>query len=274
MGPLLALLFSLQTLAADPVNTAIEQAQSLTLKKNRQQATATLQKAIEAAGVPSRSRIKMVEAQNNIAKIFFTDKGQKLFESGQSIMYETPEVAQAQFREALLLEDGNVLVLANIARLQLAKHDCDGALATLQPARVMAPSAAEPAVLELRTLICQQKFELLREKLKTLPPMDKSQEFFVQYMTAQDYMQLKLSRRAFDTLIKLSEADAKFPEVYFHLTKIGAELGRDTEAYAHKYVSLCKALTPRDRKRYNFEPVLCSGLKEVEDELVKKNNEI
>lgn len=231
-------------------------------------------KALESAPAKGSSRQKLIDALNGISSVFFTDKGQKLYESGQSIMFDTPDVALGQFREALQLEDGNVQILSNIARLQLAKQDCDGALATLAQARAMSPYAGEPAVLELRTFICQRKFELVREKVKALPALDKNQEYFVQYALAQDFGQQKMWKKSFDTFLKLSETDPKFPEIYYHLSKVGVEAGREVDGFSERYVSLCKGLTPKDRKRYNLEPALCANLKEVEDELAKKNGEI
>ena len=45
------------------------------------------------------------EALKGLAEIFFTDQGQRLFETGQSQAYETADSALARFHEALDLED-------------------------------------------------------------------------------------------------------------------------------------------------------------------------
>ncbi|MGZ3722254.1 MAG: tetratricopeptide repeat protein [Bdellovibrionales bacterium] len=256
--------------AADPISTAIEQAQSLALKKNRQEATAVLNKAIAAAAPPLRGRGKLIETEGAIAKVFFTDKGQRLYESGQSTMYDTPDAALNQYKEALTFEDNNILILDNIARVQLAKQDCAGAQATLQKVFAMYPFASEPAILELRTLICLKNFEAFRERLKALPTLEKGQEFYVQLLVAQDLLQQKMWRKASDILQKVAEEDPKYPETYYYLTKAGQELGHDIEGWAAKYISLCKGVALRERKHYSLEPQICAGTKEIEDVLSKK----
>lgn len=258
--------------AADPISTAIEQAQSLAVKKNRREATAVLNKAIIAAAPPLRGRSKLIEAELSIAKVFFTDKGQRLYESGQSTMYDTPDTALNQYKEALTFEDNNILILDNIARVQLAKQDCNGAQATLQKVFALYPFASEPAILNLRALICLRNFEVFREKLKTLPALEKGQEFYVQVLVAQDLLQQKMWRKASDILQKVSEEDPKYPETYYFLTKAGLELGHDVEGWAAKYISLCKGVTLRERKHYSLEPQLCSATKEIDDVMSKKTD--
>ena len=256
--------------AADPVAAAIELAQSAAIRKNRAEATGILNKAIAAAAPPLRGRARLIETQSAIAKVFFTDKGQRLYESGQSTMYDNPDSAMNQYKEALALEDNNILIIDNMARVQLAKQDCGGAVTTLQKARALYPFAPEPAILELRALICQKNFELFREKVKLLPTLEKGQDLYVQFLTAQDFFQQKMWRRASDILQRLSEEDPKFPETYYFLTKAGLELNRDIEAWAAKYISLCKGVTFRERKHYSLEPQICLATKEIEIVLTKK----
>lgn len=211
-----------------------------------------------------------MEALNHISKMFFTDKGQKTFEAAQATMWENPEVALNQFKEALALEDQNLQVLNNIARIQLLKQDCDGAAQSLQTARNLNPLSGESAVLELRALSCKQNFEALKEKAKTLPPLDKWEEAYVQYLLAGEALQQKSYKKAFDALFKLTEENPQFPESYNLLGRAATELSKDPEPFFQKYVSLCKAVTAREKKKYSLEPRLCAGQKEAEDELAKK----
>lgn len=264
------LLFLSSVWATDPVTTAIEKAQSLALKKDRTGAAKVLSQAIDEAAPPLRGRSRLIEAQVGIGKMFFTDKGQKLFESGQSSMYETPEIAMNHYRDSLALEGDNLLLIDNITRIQLAKQDCAAAAQTIQKARALYPYAPEPAVLELRTLICQKNFESFREKMKSIPTLERGQEAFVRYLVAQDLLQQKMWRKASDVLTKVSEDEPLFPETYYWLSRAGQETGADIEPSAQKYISLCKGLTVRERKKYSLEPRLCVNLKEVEDELAKK----
>jgi hypothetical protein len=271
---LLTILFIFNLSASDLVTTAIESAQAQARKKNRQAAATILKNAIQETANSPKLKSRLQESLNNVGKVFFTDKGQRLFEAAQSSAYDNPDLALGQFREALKLEDDNILVLTNIARVQLAKQDCAGALLTLDRARQLNESASEPAVLELRGLICQRNYEAFREKQKLLPSLDKDQESFVAYLAAQDLMQQKLWRKAFDTLSKVSEEQSQFPETYFYLLKAAAELDRETDRWAEKYIELCTGLTTRTRRRYAYEPRLCANAKEVSDELANKNPEL
>jgi tetratricopeptide (TPR) repeat protein len=257
-------------LAADPATTAVEHAQSLVLKKNRHEACAVLQNALEAGSLNNSGKQKVRDSLNSISKMFFTDKGQRLFENGQTALFENPDVATTQFRGALQLEDSNILILNGLAKIHLAKKDCEGALGFVEQARILNPWFPETSVLEMRTLICQKRFAAAREKGRTMPPLDKWNEAFVQYLSAQNLMEENLPRKAFELLSKVSEEFPKFPESYYFLAKAGGELSKDTEPWLQKYASLCKALTPRDRKSFSEEPQLCAHLKDVEDELQKK----
>lgn len=270
---LLFVLLNSNLWALDAPAAAIEQAQAQALRKNRIAAAKILTQAAQEPGTSNKSKARLQEALNTLSKVFFTDKGQKLFEAAQSAMYENPDLALGQYREALKLEDDNVQILSNMARVQLAKQDCPGALTTLERARALNNGLAEPAVLELRTLICQKNFEVFREKLKTLPTLEGEQGAMVSYFTAQDLMQQKLWRKAYEALLKVSEEQALFPETYFYLIKVTTELNRESDAWAEKYSGLCKGLNGRTRRRFAYEPRLCANAKEVADEMAKKNPE-
>jgi tetratricopeptide (TPR) repeat protein len=268
---LFTVLISLPALAADGVNQAIEQAQSLALKKNRQEACAILQKTLATTPAPLKSRGKLVESINHLSKVFFTDKGQKAFESGQASLWETPDLALAQFRAALENEDNNIQILSYMARIQIMQNDCDGALMNLLKARNLNPYLAEIAVLELRAHLCQGNSTLMREKVRALPALDKWESAYVQYLMAKDAMDAKTSRKALESLLKVIEEQPGFPEAYYALSRAGIDLERDVEPWLQKYVSLCKAVGVRERRRYSLEPRLCVNLKEAENELAKKS---
>ncbi|NJL25257.1 MAG: tetratricopeptide repeat protein [Calothrix sp. SM1_5_4] len=261
--------------AQDPVAVAIERGQALALKKNRQEACTVLQRALESTPAPAKaSRAKLLEALHGIAKVFFTDKGQRAFEAGRSLMYEAPDMALARFKEALDLESDNIQILDNMARVQLMKPDCPAALATLNRARQMNPWHAEAAVLELRALLCAQQMDILREKAKNLPALDRWEESFVQFILAQELLAQGQAKKAAEMLTKVTEEQPAFPEAYYHLGKALEELGRAADAVHEKYVSLCKAITSNERKKYSLEPRLCVNQKEVQDELAKKNSDL
>jgi len=251
----------------------VEKAQALALKKNRSEACALLRKSLEEIPAGGKGRGKIVESLHQISKMFFTDKGQKHFEAGQASMWENPDIALNQFRAALELEDQNIQVLGSLARVQLIKQDCDGAMQSLQGARKLNPLSAEPALLELRVYACKQNFEMMRGKAKDLPALDKWQEAYVQYLLALDSLQQRSWRKVFEAMAKVSEEQPQFPESYLLMAKAGIELNKDVEPAMQKYVSLCRALTVREKKRFSLEPRLCANLKEAEDELAQRKSQ-
>lgn len=268
---LLSFLISSSAWGLDVVGAAVEQAQTWAVKKNRAEACSVLRRAI--ADNP-KSAAKIVETLNQLSKVFFTDKGQKAFEAGQAVMFDNPDLAMNEFRRSLELEDNNLVVLTAIARIQVAKQDCRAAVETLTTARKLNPLSGEAAVLELRALLCSENNELLRDRMKSLPLLAKSEEGLVQYITAQDLLLQGQAKKANELLVKVSEENPQFPETYYYLARAGAELKKDVEMWQQKYVSLCKAVTVRERKKFSLEPRLCFALKEVEDELSRKDTEM
>lgn len=256
--------------AAETSGSPMERAQALAVKKNRVEACAVIRRAWEEAAPNTKARAKWGDFLDQVSRMFFTDKGQKSFESGQAIMWDNPDLAMVQFNEAMILEDQNIQLLNNIARVQMIKQDCDGALSTLRNARTLNPHLGESAVLELRALTCKQNFEVLRQKLRELPTLSKWEETYVQYLTAGELIQQKSLKKALDILSKVVNEQPQFPEAFYLAGKVANELGKDDEIYFQKYVSLCKAITSRERKRFSLEPRLCSAIKEAEDELAKK----
>lgn len=260
--------------ATDSISTTIENAQSLALKKNRKEACALLNRAYQSTPSQIRGRGKILETLNHISKVFFTDKGQKLFEAGQVMLFENVDMALTQLREAQTLEDENILILSNIARAQIIKGECDGALLNLQMARSLNPFATEPAVLELKSLVCAKRFENFRDKAKSWSAGDKWDQAFVQYLQAQEHLRLNASHKAYELLIKVTDDFPQFPEGFYHLAKAGKALDKDAMPWLQKYSSLCKGVTFRERKRFGYEPQLCARVKEVDDELAAIKREI
>jgi tetratricopeptide (TPR) repeat protein len=263
-------LFTFAVSAFEPGGGAVEQAQALAKKKNRTEACAVLQKSLAEMSPSSKSRAKVVEALHQISRMFFTDKGQKEFEAGQASMWDSPDMALTHLKAALAIEDDNLLILDNVARIQLMKQDCDAAAGTLNGARKINAYASEAAILELRALVCQKNFSGFKEKAKNVVPADKWEEAYVQYLTAQESIQNQNWKKAFELLSKVTEEQPQFPEAYFWMAKAGDELDKDTEPQYQKYVSLCKALTTRDKRRFSLEPKLCVNQKDAEDEIVQK----
>ena len=274
MRLLATLVFLHRLCVADPAATAIERAQEHTLKKDRARASLVLRRAIEAA--PSRAaRARLGEALAQITRIFFTDRGQQEFESGQTALFETPAAALVHLTEALRHEDGNVAVRLAIARYYLLAQDCSNAATEVAAARQSNPIDGEAAALELRVAICRESAAVdLRDKVRRLPPLDKWQNGFVTYVQARELLRQGLSARAADALGRVVAEFPRFPEARFYLGRAEAARGTGGDESLRKYVSLCKGFTGRDRREFALEPRVCLHRKEAEDELAKRSTEL
>ena len=260
--------------AIDPITIAIEQAHTFALKKNRKEACAVLNKAYTSTASQVRGRSKILETLQQVSHVFFTDKGQKLFESAQVFAFENPDMALTQLREAQTLEDDNTLVLLNLSKVQIAKQDCDSALGVLELARKMNPQAPAPAVMELRALLCANRHEAFKEKAKALASGEKWDQSFSQYLQAQEQLRLNSAHKAFEMLSKVTEEFPQFPEAHYYLAKAAHLLEKDNSVPLQKYTQLCRSVTIRERKNFSYEPQLCTHMKEVDDELAATKPEV
>lgn len=266
---MIALFFSVMARASDLVQPSIDQAQALALKKNRVEACAILQKTIQALPNGGKGRSKLAESIKHISTVFFTDKGQRQFEAGLAVMWESPDIALEQFKQALELEDQNTLVLSNIARIQIMKQDCEQASVNISAARKLNAFDGDLIVLDARANTCLGKYEILRDKNKT-QGLDKWQQAMLWQLQAQENLEQKSWRKAHELAQKVAQELPGFPEAQFVLLKAGSELGKDVDEATQRYITLCKAITNKERKQFSLEPRLCASLKDVENEFGKK----
>lgn len=253
---------------------SIEVAQAFALKKDRKSACATLINAINASPTSLRARARLIESLDQIAKTFFTDKGQRKFESARAMMWDDPDTSVSQLKLALEDEDDNLDILNHLARVYLFKQDCGQATATTKRAREMNPFNGEAFVLEIAGLACSRKFEELREAAKVAPKLDKSQASALAYLLALDSLKQNLWKKTQESAKRLMEELPGFPESHLLWARAAEGLGDDPTSGFERYVSLCKALDVKVRRKFWFEPRMCTSLIEVTDELAKRNTEM
>lgn len=269
------LTFSFAGISAENVSpmSPVELAQAKALLKQRKEACAILVGAIEANKAQPKVVAKLQDALDAISTTFFTDKGQKLFESAQAAAIDNAEIAISTLKEVRLLEDQNLLVNLALARIYIARKEYDAANEILTVSRQLNPRSQDALILSLKLNLAEGKFEVFRGRAVGLSALNKNQDIFLKQFVAQDYWHQQLTRKAFDLFQKISELEPAYPESYFFLAKTGQELGKNTEDWSRRYVSLCKNIDARTRRKYGNEPNLCGQVKEIEDELAKKTSE-
>lgn len=254
-------LFSAFVFAADSASI-IQDAQKAAVAKNRKVATNKLLNAVKTEHSP-KAKAKLLETLGTLADIFFTDQGQRLFETAQSMAYENADTALARFNDALAVEDNNVVILLAMARVQLAKKDCGAADTTLQSAAAINPYDKTLRFLRAKTLLCQHHPQEALALLKMEPSEDPvSLVTLAQALYANGNL-----HEASSLLQKAAGKDSSYPEVHYWLWKVSEDDSETADEQGQKYVALCKNLNLRTRRKYMNEPLLCGQTQEVDDAL-------
>lgn len=240
--------------------TVIQEAQKAAVAKNRKVATNKLLNAIKAEHLP-KNKAKLMDTLKSLADVFFTDQGQRLFETAQSMAYENADTALARFNEALAMEDSNVVILLAMSRVQLAKKDCTAAESTLQAAAEINPYDKTLRFLRAKTFLCQHKASDALALLK----MDPVDEPVANVTLASALYETGSEHEAAALLQKTASRDASYPEAHYWIWKISEDKTDAAEDQGQKYIALCKNLNLRTRRKYINEPCLCGQTQEVED---------
>jgi hypothetical protein len=248
--------------SAEPWQTPIQDAQKSIVAKNRKAAADRLLHAIREEKFPARGKAKLMESLQALSEVFFTDQGQRLYETGQSLAFENPETATARFHDALQIEDNNVMILLAMARLQLARKDCTAADQSLTSAAAINPFDDTSRFLRAKVLLCSHKpmeaLVLLKQDLGDDPVKNVTM--------ASALIENGAAKDANSLLQKAAGKDALYPEVHYWIWK--TTIDEDVaEEQGQKYVALCKNLNLRTRRKYMNEPRLCAQTQEVEDAL-------
>lgn len=238
----------------------IQEAQKAAVTKNRKVATNKLLNAIKAEHTP-KNKAKLMETLKSLADVFFTDQGQRLFETAQSMAYDNADTALARFNEALAMEDSNVVILLAMARVQLSKKDCTAAETTLQTAAEINPYDKTLRFLRAKTLLCQHKAADALALLK----MDPVDEPVSTVTLAAALYETGSEHEAMGLLQRTASKDASYPEAHYWIWKISDDKTDAAEDQGQKYIALCKNLNLRTRRKYINEPCLCGQTQEVED---------
>lgn len=266
---LLAPLFSAFVFATD-ATSVIQDAQKAAVAKNRKAATNKILNALKVEPSP-HAKSKLMEALQTLADVFFTDQGQRLFETAQSMAYENAETALARFNESLALEDGNVVISLAMARVQLAKKNCAAAETNLQAASEINPYDKTLRFLRAKALLCQHK----AQDALTLLKMDTADDPVSNVTMASALYASGSTHEAKSLLQKTASRDSSYPESHYWMWKLSQDDGDTSDEQGQKYIALCKNLNLRTRRKYINEPCLCGQTQEVEDALkaAQKNSD-
>lgn len=269
MGHLFAICFFFCYAASANV---VEGAQNLMASGKRTSAIDLLLKNLDRG--KGKNNKDLIEALNEISHVFYSEKGQKLYELAESLSASASSAGTQRYLEAKKFEEGNVLVLLGLARAQIRDNNCDEAAQTLKLAVRYNPYIPEAPPLRLRAFICGAKLEETIAE-PNFDKLGKGLKPFGLYVWGRVLLSRKQNIQAKNFLQQAISHDGNFPESYYWLWSANQNSKTDPQRhgtgneYAQKYLTLCKGLSVEMRRQYKNEPLLCMNLEEVKNALEK-----
>lgn len=256
--PLLCVFLGRPADAAPTRETAqdlVIKAQNLALQKDRLQATRLLIRGVEKEA--GEGRKKLLAALKEISEIFFTEKGQQVFERGQTLRGAALPSAIEKLREAWALEVGNTVVGRALVRSLLQAGQCEEASELADKVLSYNPYSEELSLSLSQALICNGKVPDGLIILKRLEQRKGPLRLYVETLKAQAALFDGKLDVASEHLRKAEDLDSLFPEIHYWRGQVLLKSKVDPRASLEKYVALCAKVEPKIRLKYEAEPRLC-----------------
>lgn len=254
------------------LESKLQKVQELVLGGQRELAIKALDELKEQSSSEAE-RKEIQETRTKVANIFLTDKGQKLFEMGQSLVWTNAKQAKASLQEALEVEAGNIQIRLSLARIFLLESDCRKAQEQIDASKAVDPADEHVTLLLGQSLLCAGEKEKAINALKQAEKNIKDNRAMLNYLFAKISLQQGQLVEAKNFADLAKKEDPSFPEAYEILWRISRAQEKAEDILAEKYVTLCKEVNLKLRKRYQDEPMLCSQALELGAELGKKTTE-
>jgi len=243
----------------------IAKAQQLTLQKERLQAVRILARA--AAKEKGRAHAELLSTIDTLAEVFYTEKGQQIYELAESLKESAPPTAIEKLQEALQMEGQNTKVLKSLIRLNIQTQKCQQAEELTDRAYETNPFDKELRLLKIQAGVCNKS--VTTEEAKALAEESKNRKMRIFFDKARAHIFLLNGQPevALQIIKKIEKIDPRFPELYFVKMRAEESLEQSWFTTGTKYVELCRGLTKEHKRSYSLEPTLCSELGSVEKDL-------
>lgn len=257
----------------------IQKAQSLTLQKDRLQATQVLVRVIRSEGYNKKAQEELKKNLNDISTLFYTEKTQRVFEYAKSLLREPPPEAAEKFKEALAAEADNALILLWSARLSMLQGKCDEAGVFVTKGLEINPFYEPLQLADLQAQACRQTIEALNKSASEYKHLEEKYPLYFNMILVQKFFIQKQYPEASYHIEKAKQIDKEFPEIYFWESQILEKQELVFKDAASRYVRSCKTISKADYMKYELEPRLCHEYKNFEAEYrgvldqEKKDNE-
>lgn len=253
---------------ANVLSPIVQRAQKLLIQKQRAKATAFLQNTLAEGNWSLAQKKELREQIAAAAGMFLTDKGQRLFQAAQSLIYENPDMALRRLNEALEQEGPNVQILQSTARVYLEKDDCGLAVKSTSEANKQNKFDDRTGLLAAQSLICEERYADADKQLSAISKIAAKKDpvfHLAKGIVAFHRQDLETANKEFNLA---AATNSGLPEVDYWIWKSAQERnpGSRSEA-AERYVAACKNITTKQKRRFQNQPKLCSRIKEVENAL-------
>lgn len=246
----------------------IEKAQNLSLQKDRNQAVNLLINSYKKEN--KKAQPEIYEAIETIARFFYTDKSQQLYELALPSKTQDLKYNLSKLNEALKLEPDNLLLLEAAVTLDLSNSDCSSGLAKAKKLYEGNPVSESIQLLLAQSYLCSGMFKDYGVLINT----DKKSNYAVFWQVLEVEFQFKTGQllKAKELATQITKQFENFPESYYWLWKVNLELKIKDEKNYLKYLSLCKTVSSKQIRSYVYEPNFCHHMSEVEATAKKMEN--
>lgn len=248
-----SLFISLYGLCASSTEDVLERSTKFMVQKKRAQAIRVLSEALEKKDLKANQRKKITNAIQVASEMFFTDRGQSLFEAGRNLYLVSSQEAIKKMNEALELENENALVLWVLVKAELKEQQCERA--KLDFDRLADPVQESKKLFPLLLSYCQKK-PLEGSKWEVQPA------FYGSFFRGLFLFWNKQTNEAKMELEKSLKLNPDFPETYYWLWKVDPQ---ETEM-ALRYKKDCEAQKLQMAKKFEEFPQVCQFLEEISEE--------
>lgn len=256
--------------AAENYQDLISKAQNLMLQKDRSQAMALLEKALNQLSPKSSG---YVEVKNNISllsRVFISEKAQQMYELALSTQRQDSAQSLSKINEALKIEPDHLLLLLTQSKVYLSRLDCKGAADTMGrvPNSLFTDS---DVILNLRQIkICQLR---KNESEVTIPPqvitdVNHEKEIWT-LINIEEFVTSKQWDRAQEKINFALSLKMNHPDFYYWQYKLAKPSDKNRSILAQKYILNCKNMSTKTIRSFSQDPFLCSKVNETEEDLKK-----
>lgn len=255
--------------------SVLAKAENLVLDRDRLKALNILsQAAVEAK--QAEDQLFYWRKFDALARLFFTEEGQKQFELAQSLSFsENPSRAQAHFQQSLETEPHNFSMLEGYILYLLRGNKCKEAGEKWLGSKSLYSEYARYRELQRLIAVCEKDKESLLSAYKEAEDkQERNRHFYLAYISAasQSVPPMEIDEKKLDVHLPierlyvlwwLSQQTQQTPQ---------AQEQEKALSYAKTYVDYCSKLNNNLRRQFHSWPFLCRHDKELSQWILERES--